>query len=444
MSQHRPAPAFTGAAGRSDCTAARTIVVLCPHFPPDTAPTGMVISRLVEELARSGHRLHVVTSLPWYRRHAIEHDWSGRLVCRETAWWGSITRVHPFPGRDRRSLARRAAGFCGFSLLAGIAGLAAGGWLRRVDAVVAVSPPLTMGVTGRIVAWSHRAPEIFNVQDVFPDAAIETGALRGRRIISLARWLERTSYERADAVSVLSDDLVTNVTGKIDVAQRSKVRMIPNFVDTAAIRPMDRMTTLRGELGIGAEPVVLYAGNIGFSQSLALLLGAAGTRPEVTFLINGDGSGRTEIEQMAADLANVRFGEFVSAERLSELLATGDIHVVPLHAGLASVSVPSKSYSILAAARPILASIDPGTEIPRMLAASGAGLSVPPDDQGAFDAALDRLLDDLEATASMGRAGRAWVQQAASPVAVAASYAALVDELGRGRRGRRARRGRRR
>ncbi len=417
-----------GADGRQ-----RTIIMLCPHFRPDTAPTGDVMSRLVEELARRGHRLHVVTALPWYRAHAIEKEWAGRLVRRQRTPWGSITRIYPFPGSDRRSLLRRAAGFCAFSAFAGVVGVRAGGWFHRVDAVIAMSPPLTMGLTGRVVAWSHRSPQIFNIQDVFPDAAVETGAVANRRVIRLAHWLEAFSYRRADAVTVLSRDLADNVVKKVDGAHRAKVRTIPNFVDTDVIRPLDRHTALREELGIGDEPVVLYAGNIGFSQSLALLLGAAGSHPDVTFLINGEGSGRTDIEHMAADLDNVRFGSYVPVERLSELLATGDIHVVPLRAGLARVSVPSKTYSILAAARPVLASIDAGTEIPKVLAESGAGVAVAPDDQQAFDEALDAMLADPEGARAMGRAGRRWVEQAASPTAIAAAYDRLVVELGRPR-----------
>ena len=407
-------------------TSSRRLVVLCPHFAPDTAPTGHVMSRIVGELAQQGCRIDVVTSLPWYREHAIEPSWTGRLLRRQTTDWGTITRVHPFPGGDRRSLPRRAAGFGAFSVLAGLAGLAAGGWFAKADAVIAMSPPLTMGLTGRLVAWGHRCPEIFNIQDVFPDAAIETGAITDRRVIAGARWLERVSYRAADAVTVLSEDLHDNVAAKLG---RARVHTIPNFVDTDAIRPMERMTPLRRALGIGDEPVVLYAGNIGFSQSLALLLGAAGRRPDVTFLINGEGSSRTELQQMALGMPNVRFGDFVPSARLSELLATGDIHVVALHAGLARVSVPSKTYSILAAGRPVLASIDPGTEIPRILAASGAGIAVAPDDQDAFDDALDTLLADPAAATAMGRAGREWVQRAASPSAIAGMYRALVDEL---------------
>ena len=398
------------------------IAVLCPHFAPDTAPTGDVITRIVHELAARGHELHVVTALPWYREHRIEPGREGKWVRRETTAWGSITRVTPFPGGDKRNLLRRAAGFAGFSALAGLTSLRGG----RVDAVIAMSPPLTMGLTGWATHLVRRGPLVFNIQDVFPDAAVETGAITNTKVIAVARWLERLSYHRAAAVTVLSDDLRENVVAKVKPSRAGRVHVIPNFVDTEFIRPADRMTPLRAELGIGDEPVVLYAGNVGFSQSLEMVVDTAREFPQATFLINGDGSARVSLEERASGLPNVRFSGYQPKERVPEVLATGDIHLVPLKAGLGRVSVPSKTYSILAAGRPVLAAIDPGTEVPRMIAASGGGVAVPPDDAATFGSALGALLADAPAAAAMGAHGRAWVEGAASPAAVAAAYEALI------------------
>ena len=401
------------------------IAVLCPHFEPDTAPTGAVMTRIVHELAELGHELQVVTALPWYRDHAVEPEWRGRWIHRETTPWGSITRVHPFPGADRTNLLRRAAGFAGFSVLAVLGGLRGG----RVDAVVSMSPPLTNGLLGWAIARLRGGALVFNIQDIFPDAAIETGAITDRRIIAAARWLERASYARADAVTVLSDDLRDNVVAKIDDDRAERVIVIPNFVLTDEITPLDRDTPYRRELGIGPETVVMYAGNVGFSQSLDLMIDAARALPDVTFVINGDGSARASLSERVAGLTNVRMTGFQPMTRLSEVLATGDIHVVPLRTGLGRVSVPSKIYSILAAGRPVLAAIDSGTEVPRLLAAAGAGVSVPPDDPAAFVDALRDLIDDTDARAAMGRRGRDWVLTAASPAAVARRYEDVVRGL---------------
>ena len=55
------------------------ITVVCPHFSPDIAPTGEVMTTIAHGLVGLGHRLHVITALPWYRHHAIEEGWGGRL-----------------------------------------------------------------------------------------------------------------------------------------------------------------------------------------------------------------------------------------------------------------------------------------------------------------------------------------------------------------------------
>jgi colanic acid biosynthesis glycosyl transferase WcaI len=398
------------------------LVVLCPHFAPDLAPTGVVMTRIVTELAARGHELHVVTSLPWYRNHAIEQGWGGRLWRTEKTEWGSIIRVHPFPGKSKSNLLRRTLGFIAFSYAVGIRSVHADGLPFKVDGVLAMSPPLTLGLTGWCTKIIRRAPLVFNIQDVFPDAAIQTGAISNKKIIAAAKWLERVSYQRSDAVVLLSQDLRTNIANKIDAKHHHRLHVIPNFVDTVAITPQDRMTNYRSELGIGDQLVVMYAGNVGFSQSLNLVVESAAKFPEVAFVVNGDGAARKKLQEDCAELANVYFGDYQPIERLSEVLATGDIHLVPLRTGLAAVSVPSKSYSILAAGRPMLAAIDLNTEIPNMLQQSGAGIAVEPDNAPAFIEALGRLVNNRDQHSEMGANGRKWVETHASPASVAARY----------------------
>ena len=201
------------------------LAVLCPHFEPDTAPTGAVMTRIVHELVALGHEVHVITSLPWYRAHAIEPGWTGRRVRRVRMPWGSITRVDPFPGDDKANLVRRATGFAGFSALALWRGVRGG----KVDGVLSMSPPLTNGVVGWAMKLARRGPLVFNIQDVFPDAAIETGAITNPVIIAAARALEKFSYRRADAVTVLSADLRDNVVAKLPKRLAGRVRVNPQL-----------------------------------------------------------------------------------------------------------------------------------------------------------------------------------------------------------------------
>ena len=96
--------------------------------------------------------------------------------------------------------------------------------------------------------------------------------------------------------------------------------------------------------------------------------------------------------------------------------------------------MPSKTYSSLAAGRPLLASIDPGTEVTRVVAAADCGVSVRPDDADAFTAAVESLVSNDDGLAAMGSRGRAWVERWVSAAAVAEAYEALFDEVRHGNR----------
>ena len=89
------------------------IQVISPHFAPDIAATGRMMTGIVEGLAAEGHELHVITSLPFYRSNDVEPDWRGKWVRQQETAWGRVTRVHPFPV-PKASLAHRAVGFAGF------------------------------------------------------------------------------------------------------------------------------------------------------------------------------------------------------------------------------------------------------------------------------------------------------------------------------------------
>ena len=402
------------------------ITVLCPHHAPDTAPTGDVMTRLVEELAARGHRLHVVTSLPWYREHRVEEGWGGRLLRRERTDWGRISRLHPMAGTDKSNLVSRALAFGAFTTTS----MLTAAMSRRTDVVLAMSPPLTLGPAAWLVSLRMRSPMVFNIQDVYPDAVVRTGAISSDKVIGALRWLERFSYARAEAVTVLSDDLADGIAPR--VGDRSKVRVIPNFVDVGRITPADRINSYRDELGIGDELVVMYAGNLGFSQPLELVIEAARRlrhRRDVRFVINGEGTRRDELAAAATDLDNVTMVGFQSRERLPEVLAAGDVHLVLLGQGLAEVSVPSKLYSILAAGRPVLASVDPGTEVDRVVTSQRAGVAVPAGDVDAFVAAVEDMADDPNRRLAQGAAARRFAESWMSASDVAAEYEALFEEL---------------
>jgi colanic acid biosynthesis glycosyl transferase WcaI len=404
------------------------LLLLCPHFEPDLhAATGEVMTTLVHSLAERGHRIDVVTSLPWYRGHTVHEGWRGRPWRTEEADHGRVVRVWPFPV-DKNNIPARALGFGGFTALVAGAALT----LSSPDVVMGMSPPVFLGDAAWLAAKRFRVPFVFNVQDIFPDVAVDLGALNNERVIAAARAHERSLYRRADAVTVLSTDQQRNVQAKMDPADGDKVRIIHNFADTDRVRVVDRASPYRDAHGLAGKQVVMYSGNVGLSQSFDLVRAAAdrfADRPDVHFVINGEGAGRPSVDEWAQQRPNVTVADFAPREGVSDVLGAADLHLILLKRGLAQSSTPSKMYGILAAARAVLASIDEGSEVERTIQAAGAGRAVPPDDEEAFLAALEEMLADPEALESMGRRGRAHLAESFSPAAQAAAFEDLFADL---------------
>ncbi len=404
------------------------LLLLCPHFEPDLhAATGEVMTKLVHALADRGHEVDVVTSLPWYRGHRVHDEWRGRPWRVHRADHGRVIRVWPFPV-DKNNIPARAVGFGGFTSLATGAALTLG----RPDVVMAMSPPIFLGDAGWLVARRWRVPFVFNVQDIFPDVAVDLGALNNERVIELARRHERSVYRRADAVSVLSTDQERNVAAKMVAGDRHKVRIIPNFADTDRVRVVDNDTPYRAANGLGDRLVVMYSGNVGLSQSFDLVRAAAdhfADRADLHFVINGEGAARDEVDRWAQERPNVTTTDFAPRDQVSDTLGAADLHLILLKAGLARSSTPSKLYGILAAARPVLASIDVDSDVARIVTDADAGLVVPPDDPPAFIAALEQLVADRGDLRRRGANGRAVLDERFTVDAQAASFEALFTEL---------------
>ncbi len=404
------------------------IQLQCPHFEPDLhAATGEVMTKLVNSMVERGHQVDVVTSLPWYKDHDVEAEWRGRPVRREKTQWGSISRAWPFP-TDKSKITSRAVGFAGFTGLVTACALA----LPKPDVVMGMSPPIFLGDSAWAVAKRHRIPFVFNVQDIFPDVAVDLGALTNERVIDYASRHEASLYRRASAVTVLSDDQQANVRGKLPDDQAEKVRIIHNFADTERVRPVKRENPYRDRHGLNGKTVIMYSGNVGLSQSFDLVQKAAthfASRDDIQFVINGEGAARPAVDAWAKHHGNVTVSNFAPREKVSEVLGAADLHLVLLKKGLAKSSTPSKLYGILAAGRAVLASIDNGSEVATTISKADSGMAVSPDSPSEFIEALERMLETPEELVDMGVRGRHFIETWYSPAAQAEAYEQLFLEL---------------
>jgi colanic acid biosynthesis glycosyl transferase WcaI len=409
------------------------VLLLTLVFAPDGVSTAVLMTELALELKRLGHEVTVLTTTPHYNvepearaRQPLRKRWGGLLYESEI---GGMRVLHAsIPVKGSR-VGARILDYLRFHAISTVAGLFAVG---PFDLILAPSPPLTIGLSAWILRVFRRAPYVYNVQEIYPDVAVSLGVLTNPRMIRLFERLERFVYARARVITVISEWFRRRLLEKgVDPA---KLEVIPNFVDTAFVEPGPKRNDFSLRYGLDDRFVVQYAGNIGLTQGFETIFEAARLLrdiPDVVFLIVGDGTRREWLEQqLAAEPAsNIVLLPYQPRSEVPMIYATADVCLVPLKRGTAQETFPSKIYSIMAAARPVIASADENSELAWVVQEARCGWSVPPDDAAQMAAAIREAFALRATLPALGENGRAYVEAHHSKRAVAQQYDALIRSL---------------
>lgn len=382
------------------------------NYHPEMTSTGLYTGEMSRWLAARGHEVRVVTAPPYYPEWRVGKGYSGRRYERETLDGAVVWRSPLWVPREPSGTARIAH-------LSSFAAASAPVMLRqalwRPDVVVMVEPTLLCLPHSWAAARLAGAPLWVHVQDFELEAALELGIMRAEASRRAFRALEGALFGRADRVSTISEAMRRRLVEKGVPEERTF--LLPNWAGLERVRPMPPDEGVRRELGASPDDVlVLYAGSMGEKQGLEVVLEAARQirgRPEVRFALVGAGPARGRLERAAREsgLSNVRFFGVRPEERLPALLAAGDVHLVVQRREAADLVMPSKLTNIMAAGRPAVATADPGTELYRVLRESGGGLVMSPGDAGALAEALEKLADDADLQARLGRNARRYAEE---------------------------------
>jgi colanic acid biosynthesis glycosyl transferase WcaI len=272
-----------------------------------------------------------------------------------------------------------------------------------------------------MLARLKRSRLVFHVQDLQPDAALETGLLKPGLFARALLALERHTYALADRVSTISRAMRSRIQAK-GVGQ-GKTMLLANWANDDLVRPRDPDTDYRRAWRLDGRFVVLYSGNLGVKQGLDVLLDCARlslSDPDLVFVIVGDGGERGGLVARARRerLDNVQFHPLQPEERLSDLLATANVAVIPQRPGVTDIVLPSKLANILAAERAVIATAHQASELARTLQRAQCGIVVPPGDAVALAKAIARLKGSPLELARMGANGRCYMRERLSRDAV--------------------------
>jgi glycosyltransferase involved in cell wall biosynthesis len=329
---------------------------------------------------------------------------------------------------DRARLDRRALNYA--SYLAGA--LAAGLRQERPDVVLAMTDPPVIADVGLAVARRFRVPLVVVSQDVFPETAVALGRLDSPVVVGALRALVGMYLRRADRVVAIGETMRERLVAK--GARPERIVVIPNWVDTAELRPQGRDNQWAQANGLDSRFVVMHSGNIGQAQDLDSLIRAATLLRDVSdlaVLLVGDGSRRRELEELARtlDAGNVRFFDYQPRDLLPLSLSSAHVHVVGLASGLSGYVVPSRLYGVLAVGRPVVVAAEDDSETARLVRGAGCGLVVPPGRPDLLAAAIRELHDGEHDLEAMGLRGREYVEAEADRSVAVERYRELLREL---------------
>lgn len=404
------------------------ILVVSLYYEPDQCQSnGPIIRALCDDWAAAGHEVTILTSFPHYNRDSVWPEYRRRLFQSDRVGQVRVIRSYIYVPRKRSNWGR-IFNYLSFNISSTLAGIFTG----RQDVIFVMSPPLTIGLTAFLLGLIKRIPYCYNLQDIWPEVAVRLGMLRGARLISLFERLEKFIYRRSRKIFAISEEFKQNLCGKGVAAE--KIEVIPNFVDTNFIRPLPKANLFSQAHELTDKYVVLYAGNVGLSQGLEVILEAADHlrgRSEMVFLIVGQGACRNHLvaEAERRGLGNVKFLPLQPEADVPLIYASCDVALIPLRRGVTENSVPCKTYSIMAAGRPYIASVDRGSNVWKLTEAARCGVSVEPENGRALAGAVLRLQSDSETAQAMGRKGRDYVERHFARETVTNRYRVALESL---------------
>ena len=386
------------------------VLVFSPYFTPEIAASMYLFEDIYRCVAERGHTVELYVPTPTrgidletrkiYQKRKTEARHDGKMVIHRIAMY-----------REGKNAVFRAIRYFLVNIACIWKGLKTTG-----DIIFAPSTPPTQGMMINIIGALKHIPTVYNVQDVFPDSMVNSGMTHKESFLwKIGRKIENYSYSHAKHIIVISDDFKNNLLEK--KVPEEKITVIPNWADLSGIFPVPREENKlisRFQLDPSCF-YVTYSGNVGLSQNMDLLLEAAKILEheisELRFVIIGDGADKERVQARVAEEAikNVIMLPFQPYEDIAHVFSLGDIGLIISKPGIGGSSVPSKTFNILAASCPILASFDKQSELCQLLEKYHCGMIAEADSLDQFLSGIRYLYANPEIRKQLGQNGMQYV-----------------------------------
>lgn len=408
------------------------ILLLPQYFYPESYASAHLDNDLYESIAASGNQMVAYSPTPTrgidletrkeFLKKRREVFFDGNLIVNRFRLYGEKS------GTFLRAI-RYFLSVC-IQLYKGL-------FAKDIDIILLVSTPPIIGLVGGLLHKIKRIPFVYVVQDIFPDSLVNSGITKkGSLAWKFGRVIENYTYKTATKIVVISDEFKNNLLDKN--VPDDKIKIIPNWIDSTKVFPVPRESNLLfSKLNLDPNKFyITYCGNIGHTQNLELILSAAKRLqyiPDICIVLFGEGAFLNSLlEQVQTmELKNIYHFPFQAYSDIASVFSLGDAGLIISKSGISTNSVPSKTWSIMAAARPVLASFDLESTLDTVISEANCGIIVPADDEDALYNAIIKLFNNRDSLSELGNNGREYVKTKLNKELCTKKYIEVIEEVTR-------------
>ena len=383
------------------------VLLIHQYFLEEDDPGGSRWNELTRVWTDMGHTVTVLGGMMHYNGKEKKAEYKGKHFVKKQQGPVTVWRCHVSEAYNKHFVGRL-WGYFSFMFSSLWAGLfkAKG----KFDVVIVTSPPLFVGVSGYLVSRLRGMPFVFEVRDLWPESAIDTGVLTNKLVIKLAYWVEGFIYKRATLINVLTPAFYKSLKEKKGIPEK-KLLQISNAADFSLsenlLRTFDA-AAFRKEHDLEGRFVITYVGAHGVANHLEQVLdaGEALKDTNVLFLLIGQGMEKARLVKMAEDrkVPNVRFLDSVpKAEVFRYILASEMGASVLKRVDTFKTVYSNKTFDYMSCKKPILMAIDGVSR--ELVEDAGAGVYVEPENTGEYNRIIREYLKDPERLKREGESG---------------------------------------
>jgi glycosyltransferase involved in cell wall biosynthesis len=407
------------------------ILLLHQNFLEEDDPGGSRFNELTKVWTEMGHKITVLASMVHYNRHEKRKEYKGKYFVKKQQGNVIVCRCHVSESYNK-SFIGRLWGYFSFmfsSMWAGLFKLK-----DQYDIILVTSPPLFIGVTAYVLSKFKRIPYLFEVRDLWPESAIDTGVLKNKLIIKLSYWVESFIYKHAALINVLTPAFREHLIKKKGIASE-KIIFIPNAADFSLSENLLQnfnAAALRKQLGWDKKFVITYVGAHGVANCLEQVLNTAELLKDtnILFVLIGDGMSKKALAEDAKkrNLDNVLFFDPVPKTEVFKYILASDMGASVLKKADAFKTVYSnKTFDYMSCKKPILMVIDGVSR--KLVEDADAGKFVEPENASEFNKIVRYYLNMPEMVKQQGLNGYQYAKENFDRTALAIKYAHHLEKL---------------